>query len=216
MSRDRKRLFEIFWTFFLIGPSTFGGGYAMIPVIHKEVVEKKQWVKEDEMSDVLSIAGSAPGGIGVNASAFIGYRLAGTKGAAAAVLGIALPTFLIVLILTLLFSMLDSNPKVQAALEGIHAAIVGLIVVAAYNMGKSAIYDKTTLILTAATAGALLALHLNPLAAILIGLFVGLPCVWVKEKFGYKVRLEKNEHAEGEETSSREYRYSDYFIAEGI
>lgn len=60
-----KQLWDIFWTFLKIGPSTFGGGYAMIPVIEKEVMEKRQWVSENEMSDVFSIAGSAPGGIGV-------------------------------------------------------------------------------------------------------------------------------------------------------
>ncbi len=79
-----KQLWNIFWAFFKIGPTTFGGGYAMIPVLEREVVQKRQWVNGNEMSDVLSIAGSAPGGIGVNASAFIGYRLAGVPGASVA------------------------------------------------------------------------------------------------------------------------------------
>lgn len=135
-----RQLWDIFWTFFKIGPATFGGGYAMIPVIEREVVGKKQWISENELSEVLSIAGSAPGGIGVNASAFIGYRRAGIRGASAAVIGITFPTFFILS----LFMQIELNTKIAAALQGIHYAIVGLIVIAAIKMGKSALFDKTT------------------------------------------------------------------------
>ncbi|MGO4497541.1 chromate transporter [Paenibacillus sp. 2RAB27] len=205
---------DIFWTFLKIGPSTFGGGYAMIPVIEREVVDKKAWIAEDEISNIIAVAGSAPGGIGVNASAFIGYRLARIPGAVAAVIGIALPTFLIALVLSFFLLFMQADPKVVAAFKGIHGAIIGLIVLAAYNMARSAIFDKTTLITAISTVAILLLLPINPLFMILIGLFIGFIFVKVKETFGFKVSLEKGK--EPVHTSYNGYTYYDYYIADGI
>jgi chromate transporter len=213
MARARiKQLWEIFWTFLKIGPSTFGGGYAMIPLIEREIVGVRQWVTQHEMADVLSIAGSAPGGIGVNASAFVGYRRAGIPGAAAAVVGITLPTFLIAFILSLIFMQIEHNPKIAAALEGIHSAIVGLIIVAAIKMGRSAIFDKTTFALMIGTVIIFMATPIHPLFVILFGLFIGVVCISLKEKLGYAVRMEK----QAASNSTSNYIYPDYFIAEGI
>ncbi|MGG1519698.1 chromate transporter [Paenibacillus oryzisoli] len=214
--RNRKLhlCLDIFWTFFKIGPSTFGGGYAMIPVIEREIVGKKAWMEEAEMTDIISIAGSAPGGIGVNASAFIGYRLAGIWGAIAAVVGIALPTFLIALVLSLFLVFMQSEPKIEAAFKGIHGAIIGLIALAAYNMGRSAIYDKTTLGTAIVSLALLLILPINPILIILVGLFVGVVLVKVKEAMGYRVTLEKGK--EPIHTSHNGYTHYDYFIADGI
>ncbi|KRF05991.1 chromate transporter [Paenibacillus sp. Soil766] len=205
---------DIFWTFLKIGPSTFGGGYAMIPVIEREVVEKRAWIAEKEISNIVAIAGSAPGGIGVNASAFIGYRLAGIPGAAAAVIGIALPTFLIALTLSIFLIFMQGDPKVVAAFKGIHGAIIGLIVLAAYNMARSAIFDKTTLVTAISTVAILLLLPINPLFMILIGLFIGFVFVKVKETFGFQINLEKGK--EPVHTSYNGYTYYDYYIADGI
>jgi chromate transporter len=206
-----RQLLEIFWTFFKIGPSTFGGGYAMISVIEQEVVEKNKWMSESEMADVLSLAGSAPGGIGVNASAFIGYRLAGFWGASLAVLGITLPTFFIVLLLSLTYSFFHSNPKIAAAMQGVHAAIIALMVVAAYKMGKTAILDKTTLAAAVCTVIVLFTTNIHPLLIIVFGLFIGIIFVQIKKKLGIIVQLEKDKGA-----SSGSFKYEDYFIAEGI
>lgn len=213
-NRQLQLCLDIFWTFLKIGPSTFGGGYAMIPVIEREVVVKRGWFKEDEASDIFAIAGSAPGGIGVNASAFIGYRMAGVAGAAAAVIGIALPTFIIALVLSMFLVFMQSEPKVVAAFKGIHGAIIGLIVLAAYNMARSAIFDKTTLATAVGTVAILWLLPINPLFMILIGLFIGTVFVKVKEAFGFKVSLEKGK--EPAHTSNNGYTYYDYFIADGI
>src|SRR5690606_3195030 len=110
-----RMLLPLFWTFFRIGPATFGGGYAMISLIEHETVTKRNWIDEQEFSNLISIAGSAPGGVGVNAAAFIGYRLAGIGGAVVSIIGITLPTFLIVLGLSFLYISMDGNPKVAAA-----------------------------------------------------------------------------------------------------
>lgn len=207
-----KQLWEIFWTFLKIGPATFGGGYAMIPLIEREVLVNRQWVSPDEMSDLLSIAGSAPGGIGVNASAFIGYRLAGIPGATAAVIGITLPTFLIAFILSFVFMQMEHSAKMKAALEGIHAAIVGLIIIAAIKMGKSAVFDKTTLTLLIGTVVIFLTTPIHPLYVILFGLFIGIICASAKKKLGLALKLDKEEASE----SLSNFSYPDYFIADGI
>lgn len=208
-----KLLMHIFWTFFKIGPATFGGGYAMIPVIEREVVHKNHWISEHEMSDMLSIAGSAPGGIGVNASTFVGFRLSGLSGALAAVVGITLPTFMIAFLLSLVFAQVEHNPKITAALEGIHWAIVGLIIIAAYRMSKVGVFDKTTKASLICTVVVLLTLPIHPVVVIIIGLFIGIVFVAVKEQLGLTIQLEK---ASVDEMKEGNYKYHDYFIAEGI
>ncbi|MBP1155914.1 chromate transporter [Paenibacillus sp. PvR098] len=215
--KSRKNSFKqwasIFWTFFKIGPVTFGGGYAMIPAIEREVVDKQQWITHDEMSGVLSVAGSAPGGIGVNAASFIGYRLAGIPGAAAAVAGITLPTFVIVFLLSLGFSQVVGHPKVTAAFQGIQGAIAALILISAYNMGKTSVVDRTTLATAASTVVLLLVFHFSPIALIVVGLVIGHLLILIKNKLGVVVSF-NNELAAA--TTSTSYKYSDYYIADGI
>lgn len=130
-------LFQLFWVFVRIGPVTFGGGYAMIPMIEREISAKRKWLGEEEMDEILSLAGAAPGGVGVNAAAFIGYRLAGVTGAIAAIAGITIPTFIIVCLLSAVYSQLTDQPKVIAAMKGINGAVIALILVAAYRMVRT-------------------------------------------------------------------------------
>jgi chromate transporter len=177
-------LWQIGWSFCKISPISFGGGYAMIPSIEKEIVETRRWMDADEMSDVLSIAGSAPGGIGVNAAALTGYRLAGIQGMLAAVLGIVLPNFLIMLALTIGYSAVKDSGKVTAAFEGIHAAVVAFIAVAAFRMWKSAVYDVSTLLLAAAALAALLLSGMHPALLLLIGTLSGVALYIWHEKLG--------------------------------
>ncbi|WP_138494255.1 chromate transporter [Paenibacillus pinistramenti] len=196
---------ELFWVFFKIGPSTFGGGYAMMAVIEQEVAGKRKWMDESEMSDLLSIAGSAPGGVGVNASAFIGYRLGKIPGAAAAVLGITLPTFLIVYVLSFFYSYLQEVPKVQAAMKGINGAVLGFIGAAAYRMAKSALVDWSTLAAAAGSLAVLLLTGWNPIFMILAGLGLGIIIVRAKKWLGLKVVTEKTSSSGQAETGVIEY-----------
>jgi chromate transporter len=166
-------LWQIGWSFCKISPISFGGGYAMIPSIEKEIVETRRWMDADEMSDVLSIAGSAPGGIGINAAALTGYRLAGIQGLLVAVLGIALPTFIIMLALTIGYWAVKDARKVTAAFEGIHSAVVAFIAVAAFRMWKSAVYDISTLLIAAGALAALLLSGMHPALLLLIGTLIG-------------------------------------------
>lgn len=198
-------LWHLFWVFFKIGPSTFGGGYAMMAIIEREVVEKRHWMDEHEVSDLLSISGSAPGGVGVNASAFIGYRLGKIPGAVIAVLGITLPTFLLIFGLSLAYTHLQNEPKIQAALKGIHGAVIGLIAVAAYKMGKNALFDRSTVALAVGSLAVLLLTGWNPIFMILIGLVLGLAIIRVKKWAGLKVTTEKKQPEDNSGTGIIEY-----------
>lgn len=177
-------------TFFKIGPVTFGGGYAMIPLIEREVVTKKQWIKAEDVTDVFAIAESVPGAIAINSATFIGYRIARTPGAIAAMAGILIPTFFIIIGLSISYFYINDNPKMEAAFEGIRPAIVALITFAGYKIGQMAITDKTTLITACLTVGVLLYIPVHPGIIILSGAIVGIFLVKIKKKLGYTIHLD--------------------------
>lgn len=137
-----KIIFEIFITFFKISPITFGGGFAMIPVLEAEVVNKKKWVDRENIIDIFAVSQSIPGAIAVNSAIFLGYRIAGVPGALAAMLGMIIPTFGLIIILAVLLVSFQHNMYVQAALKGIRPVIVALIAAAAYKMAKTALVDR--------------------------------------------------------------------------
>lgn len=184
-------LLHLFWIFFRIGPSTFGGGYAMIPIIEREISLKRNWIDQQQLSDLMSMAAAAPGGVGVNASAFIGYRIGKVPGAIVATLAITLPTFIIVFLLSALYAAFQHEPKVQAALKGIHAAIIGLMAVAAYKMGKQALFDRTTIAVAACTVGVMLITGINPTVMIAVGLALGICLIRLKKALGLSVQTER-------------------------
>jgi chromate transporter len=208
-----RKLTSIFWTFLRISPLTFGGGYAMLPAIQREVVLTNKWMSDDEMSELLAISGAAPGGVGVNVSALVGYHLAGIRGAVAAVIGITLPTFFIVMMLSMIYAFLQSYPKMQAIMEGIHAAIAGLIAAAAYKMAKASIIDKITLFAAVSTVAVLLFIPISPILIILFGLLIGILVVFLKQKWGMKDPIARKE---GTPSGAKSNHAADYFIADGI
>jgi len=177
----------------------------MISLIEHETVTKRRWLDEQELSDLVSIAGSAPGGVGVNAAAFIGYRMAGITGAVISIIGITLPTFLIILGLSFLYMNLDGNPKVAAAMKGIQAAVIALILSAAYRMAKTSLFDLSTVIIAIATLVVLLFTEINPIYAILSGLLIGVVNITVKMLLGLKVRTEKETPQKREDALYLEY-----------
>ena len=136
---------EAFITFFKIGIFTLGGGYAMIPLIEEEVVNRKQWVSKDEMIDLIAIAQSCPGVFAINIATFIGYKLNKTRGAIATTIGTALPSFLIILAIAMFFSQFKDNPYVAAMFKGIRPAVVALIAVPTFNLGKRAQLNMWTI-----------------------------------------------------------------------
>jgi chromate transporter len=196
MKEEWKKVFQLFWSFFKIGPVTFGGGYAMIPLIEKEVVHKKHWVKSEDLTDVFAIAGTIPGAIAVNAATFIGHRIAGIRGAIAATLGTLLPTFIIVLVLCGVLSSFQENPYVESAFFGIRAATVALIVYAGIKIARTSLLDKATFTLAISMVLAMLIFHWHPIFIIFLGALLGIIIVKIKEKLGMIVRIEKNEDKE--------------------
>ena len=120
---------EAFRTFFRIGIFTLGGGYAMIPLIEEEVVNRHKWVAKEEMLDLIAIAQSCPGVFAINIATFVGYKLKQTKGALAATVGTALPSFLIILAIAIFFSAFKENRIIAAMFRGIRPAVVALIAI---------------------------------------------------------------------------------------
>ena len=193
MKEHWKKLLQIFWTFFKIGPVTFGGGYAMIPLIEKEVVHNRNWCKKEDLTDIFAIAGTVPGGIAVNAATIIGYRIAGIRGAIAATLGTLIPTFSIVILLCVLFVSFHENQHVKAAFFGIRASIVALIVFAAIKTSRTAIVDKTTLAIAIIMVIIMLVLQWHPIFIIFSGTLVGIFIIKVKEKLGIVVKFKRDD-----------------------
>ena len=123
-----QRLTTIFVSFLKIGMFTFGGGYAMLPLIERELITKRKWIEQKEFLDLLTLAQSVPGPIAINTSVFVGYKMRGLKGAVAALLGSVLPSFVIILVIAIFFAGIRQNPVVDAAFKGMRPAVVALII----------------------------------------------------------------------------------------
>ena len=134
---------DLFLTFFKIGAFTFGGGYAMVPLIREEAVDKKKWIDDEDMLDIIAIAESTPGPIAINAATFVGYKTAGVLGSAFATLGVVLPSFLIIVLLGSLLDKFSYLKPVKYAFFGIRAGVLALVLKALISMFKKC--KKTTL-----------------------------------------------------------------------
>ncbi len=159
---------ESFKTFFKIGIFTLGGGYAMIPLIEEEVVNRHRWVSREEMLDLLAIAQSCPGVFAINIAIFIGYKLNKVRGAIATSLGTALPSFLIILIIAMFFHQFEDNKVVAAMFRGIRPAVVALIAVPTFNLGKRAQLNKFTIWIPIISALAIWLLGVSPIWIIIL------------------------------------------------
>jgi chromate transporter len=201
---------QLFTTFLKIGPVTFGGGYAMIPLIEKEVVERRRWIETKHIADIFAVAESVPGAIAVNSAAFVGYHVAGVAGAIAAVTGILLPTFCIVVLLSLFILQVRDNPVIEAAFTSIRATIVALITYAAYKIGKTAVVDKTTAAVVAATVLIMLFTPVHPVVLIIGGALAGIAIVRFRQALGIATRLDDAK------PSSDTYWDPEYFMGDGI
>ncbi len=204
---QRVLLFQIFWSFFKISPVTFGGGFAMIPLIIKEIVEKRKWLTHEDITDVIALSQTVPGAVAINSATFIGHRIAGIRGAITALIGVSLPTFLIVLGVGTSYFYVQDNPKLEAAFISIRATIVAIIVYAAFKIAKTAIFDKTTLIIMVIGVPVLFFIH--PIFAILLGAITGLVVTSIKKKLGYSIEVKKAKEVDPTKDP-------DYFMGAGI
>lgn len=127
---------HLFMCFFRIGAFTFGGGYAMIPLIQTEVVEKKKWITDKDILDIIAISESTPGPISINAATFIGYKVCGFWGAFFSTFGLVLPSVVIISLLSMVLGLVENNKIVQYAFNGIRAGVLALIIKALISMYK--------------------------------------------------------------------------------
>ena len=135
MKRIPKTI-SLLLTFMKIGLFTFGGGYAMIPLIQRETVENKKWISDEDILEIVAIAESTPGPIAINAATFIGYRVAGFLGALSATLGVVLPSFAIITVVSFVLAEFQNVRWIQYAFNGIRAGVLALIVKALWSMYK--------------------------------------------------------------------------------
>jgi chromate transporter len=142
---------------------TLGGGYAMIPIIEEEVVNRHRWVDKEEMLDLIAIAQSCPGVFAINISIFVGYKLKKVRGAIATALGTALPSFLIILAIAMFFHQFEDNRVIAAMFRGIRPAVVALIAVPTFNLGKSAQLNRFTMWIPVVSALLIWLLGVSPI-----------------------------------------------------
>ena len=160
--------YELIKTFFKIGLFTIGGGYAMIPLIEEEVVNRHRWVSKDELLDLIAIAQSCPGVFAINIAIFIGYKLNKVRGAVATSLGAALPSFLIILAIAMFFQQFKDNRVVAAMFRGIRPAVVALIAVPTFNLAKQAKLNKFTIWIPIVSALVIWLLGVSPIWVIIV------------------------------------------------
>lgn len=136
MKEKLKNALTLFLTFLKIGAFTFGGGYAMIPIIEKEIVDKHHWINSEDILDIFAISESTPGPIAINSATFIGYKIAGVFGSFCATFGVVLPSFVIISVISLVLREFSDIKAVQYAFNGIRAGVLALIIKALVSMYK--------------------------------------------------------------------------------
>lgn len=170
-----KILWELFSAFFRIGAFTFGGGYAMLSLIQKEVVENNKWATDEEVLDYYAVAQCTPGVIAVNTATFIGYKQKGVLGAIVATLGVVLPSFIIITVIASVLQNFMQYEIVQHIFGGIRVAVAVLIVNAVITMGKKAVKDSLCVVLAiGAFAASIIFSNLSPVLVVLAAALVGI------------------------------------------
>lgn len=194
-----KKAFTLFFAMFKIGLFTFGGGYAMIAIIERELVEKKRWINHEEFMDLIGIAESTPGPIAINSATYIGYKVCGVLGSVFATLGVVLPSFIIIFSISLFFDAFLSLTWVGYAFRGIQACVCFLILNAGIKMFKKLKKTAFNLIITIVTVVGFLSVNLfavnfSSVFFILIGGLVGIIIYLIS----YVSKREKGNKIDGE------------------
>lgn len=191
---------QLFLTYFKIGTFTLGGGYAMLPLIQREIVERKHWISEEEFVNMIALAQAAPGLIAVNSAIFIGWRCGGWKGVLGAVLGAVIPSFVIILSIAMVFTEWKNLPAIEAIFKGIRPAVVALIAAPLVGMAKREIVSKKAaknsepqtinnawfLLVSLVAALLIWLVDVNPVWVILATIILTLIVLWGKTKIKNK------------------------------
>ena len=167
-------LLKLLWAFFKIGLFTFGGGYAMVPLIQKDIVEKYHWLNMEQFTDIVAIAEMTPGPIAINSATFVGYKVAKFWGALTSTLGVVLPSFLVIWAIATVFFSFQENPIVQAAFKGLRPAVLGMIIVAALSIGNIAISGFKSIIIVMGVVTAVWVFKFHPALVFFIAGIIGI------------------------------------------
>ena len=183
MKKDNKfiRLLVLFLTFMKIGAFTFGGGYAMIPIIEEEVAKKRKWVSEMEILDIIAIAETTPGPIAVNTATYVGYKVGGVLGSIFATLGLAIPSFVIIFVISFFYKDFMQIKIFQAIFKGLKVGVILLLISAIFKLKKGVKFNIVGIVLFVLALCAMIAFtifNVNfrylSLCLILLGIIVGL------------------------------------------
>ncbi len=170
---DRPKLLELFFVFARISAVTIGGGYVMFPLMKAEVVDGKGWISDEEMVDYYALGQSIPGIIAMNTSTLIGYRKRGALGGAVAAAGMAAPSLIVILVVAAFLAPYFDQPWLHKAFAGIRAAVVALIVMAVWQVGKKSVTSPSKAAIAIGSFLAIVALGLHPVLMILAGGLLG-------------------------------------------
>ena len=183
--KDKLKLcLQLFLTFMKIGVVTFGGGYAMIPIIENEITEKKGWITADELLEVVAISETTPGPIAICAATFIGYKIAGFFGAFAATVGVVLPSFVIIYLISLFLRAFEQLQVIKYAFFGIRAGVLALLIKALFSMYKKAPKNFVAYIIMAASFVAVAFFSANVIIVILSAAVIGIAATLIARKAG--------------------------------
>ncbi len=175
-----KRIINLFLIFLRIGAFTFGGGYAMIPLIEEEVVKKNRWLEKGEFLDSLAICQSTPGALAVNSAIFIGYKIRGIPGALVAGLGVIIPSFFIILLIAASFSTIQSYSFIDPIFKGIRTSVVALILTAGIRLLSISYFNVIIILITFSSVAFL---GINPFITIIFAALAGILKTYFKEGF---------------------------------
>ncbi|NLZ68647.1 MAG: chromate transporter [Spirochaetales bacterium] len=178
----RESLWTLFITFMKIGAMTFGGGYAMLPLLQKEVVNNHKWCSEADILDYFAVGQCTPGIIAVNTSTFIGYKTRGNLGGIVATLGFIFPSFLIISLLVPILEAFETNRYVAMALAGIRVCVCALITVSVLTMSKKSIIDVPTFILMALVLLVMIFFSPSPIILVIVSTIYGIVVSMLKVK----------------------------------
>ena len=169
-----KTLVELFIAFARVGAMTFGGGYAMLPIIEREIVDKRHWAELDEIMDYYAVGQCTPGVIAVNTATFIGYKLAGVPGGIAATLGVIFPSLIIITAIASVLTAFADVPAVKSAFAGIRVCVCVLIFNSVLKLYKKAIVDKASFAMFILVFLLAAILDISPVGFVIICAFTGI------------------------------------------
>jgi len=167
-------LLKLLFTFFKIGLFSFGGGYAMIPFMQREIIEKHQWLSSSEFVDIIGISQMTPGPVSVNSATFVGYKVGGVVGSIFATLGITVISFILVSIASKAIDKFKESKYLKAALLGMRPVLIALIINAFISLAKDAYVDVKSIIITLIVGGCLFSKKIHPIVIIVLAGLLGI------------------------------------------